>query len=195
MKKEDRRVRYTKQIIKETLLEIMKEKPVSRITVSEICKKADINRGTFYLHYNDPADVLREIEDDFINDNTSYFFPYVKARQNWSDLTEVFTSVLNNREILLILMGPNGSGTFQTRMQEMIRPVILKDWKSQYPEYKEEDLAFVYAYAASGSIQVLMKWMENPENITPEDFARRMDRLGYHCIHAIDEFHPKNSKN
>lgn len=163
--------------------------PVSRVTVSEICKKAELNRGTFYLHYNTPSDVLHEIENDFVNENTSSFLTYVKARQNWSDMTSVFTRILKDREILLILMGPNGSGNFQTRMQEMIRPLILKDWKSQYPEYTEKDLSFVYDYAAAGSIRVLMKWMENPQDISPEDFAKRMDRLGYHCIQTISDFH------
>lgn len=194
MKKEDSRVRYTRQIIRKTLLEFMKEKPVSRITVSEICRKAEINRGTFYLHYNTPSDVLHEIEDDFVNENTSSFLTYVKARQNWSDMTDVFSRILKDREILLILMGPNGSGTFQTRIQETVRPLILRDWKSQYPGYAEEDLAFVYDYAASGAVNVLMKWMEHPENISPENFARRMDRLGYYCIRTVGEFHPEKQK-
>ena len=47
----DRRTRYTRQAIKEILLEELKTKPYSKITVTEICKKAEMNRGTFYLHY------------------------------------------------------------------------------------------------------------------------------------------------
>ncbi len=189
MKKEDSRVRYTRMIIKKSMLEILKDKPVSKITVSEICKKAEINRGTFYLHYAEPSDVLHEIEDDFVNKNQPFFYPYIKARQNWSDLTEVFTDILKNRDILLILMGPNGSGTFQTRMQDMVRPLILKDWQSQYPQYSKEGLAFVYEYASAGAIHVMLKWMGNPDNITPEEFARRMDQLGYSCIQAVCSHH------
>ena len=52
-RKQDRRTRYTRQTIKDTFLEIVKaQKSFTKITVTaEICKNAEINRGTFYLHY------------------------------------------------------------------------------------------------------------------------------------------------
>ena len=53
MKKEDRRVRYTKLAIRESFLALLSEKPIEKISVTEICKRADINRGTFYSHYDD----------------------------------------------------------------------------------------------------------------------------------------------
>ena len=53
-KKEDRRVRYTKQAIRDGFLRLLAEKPIEKISVTEICREADINRGTFYAHYSDP---------------------------------------------------------------------------------------------------------------------------------------------
>ena len=63
--KTDRRVLYTKMFLKESLLELMKEKPVDKITPTELCRKADINRNTFYAHYYSTRDVLEEIETEF----------------------------------------------------------------------------------------------------------------------------------
>ena len=48
-RKQDRRTRYTRQTIKDTFLELLKQKSFTKITVTEICKNAAINRGTFYL--------------------------------------------------------------------------------------------------------------------------------------------------
>lgn len=62
--KEDRRTRYTKNLIKDTLLELMHEKSFDKITVTELCRNAEINRGTFYLHYVDIYAVLDELEED-----------------------------------------------------------------------------------------------------------------------------------
>ena len=62
--------RYTRQIIRETLLERMREKPFSRVTVTEVCKGAEINRGTFYLHYLDLEDVLDDILTEMMDDTT-----------------------------------------------------------------------------------------------------------------------------
>ncbi|HCT92813.1 MAG TPA: TetR/AcrR family transcriptional regulator [Lachnospiraceae bacterium] len=69
--KTDRRTRYTRRAIKDILLDELKTKPYSKITVTEICKKAEINRGTFYLHYYDIDDVLNDILEDFLSDTSS----------------------------------------------------------------------------------------------------------------------------
>lgn len=62
MASSDRRIRYTKQTIKDSLFELMKETPVERITVKELCAAADINRATFYAHYDTLTALLEEIE-------------------------------------------------------------------------------------------------------------------------------------
>lgn len=69
--KTDRRTKYTRQTIKNIFLKELKDKPYGKITVTEICKKAEINRGTFYLHYYDIDDVLNDIFEDFLSDTSS----------------------------------------------------------------------------------------------------------------------------
>lgn len=58
MEKISRRTQYTERVIREACLEMLQEMPPEKITVSELCRRADINRGTFYLHYRDSADLL-----------------------------------------------------------------------------------------------------------------------------------------
>ena len=62
--KTDARVRYTRKVIQDAFLDVLKEKPISRITVKEVCDKAEINRGTFYKHYQDCYDLLDKIEEE-----------------------------------------------------------------------------------------------------------------------------------
>ena len=62
MASSDRRIRYTKQTIRDSLFELMKETPVEKITVKELCAAADINRATFYAHYDTLTTLLEEIE-------------------------------------------------------------------------------------------------------------------------------------
>ena len=64
----DRRTRYTQQTIKDSFLSLLKEKPFSKITVTEVCRMSEINRGTFYLHYYDIDDVLDSLLEDVITD-------------------------------------------------------------------------------------------------------------------------------
>jgi len=62
--KEDRRVRYTKMVLRESLLALMKQKAISKITPTELCRHADVNRNTFYAHYSSPYDLLIQIESE-----------------------------------------------------------------------------------------------------------------------------------
>lgn len=64
----DRRTRYTQQTIKDSFLSLLKEKPFSKITVTEVCRMSEINRGTFYLHYYDIDDVLDSLLEDVFTD-------------------------------------------------------------------------------------------------------------------------------
>lgn len=64
----DRRTRYTRQMIREALMDLLKDQPYSKITVTEICRLADINRGTFYIHYFDVDDVLDDILEQSFSD-------------------------------------------------------------------------------------------------------------------------------
>lgn len=65
MEKEDQRIRLTKRLLKENLIELLAEKNIGRISVTELCSRSDINRSTFYQHYNTPKDVLLGIEREF----------------------------------------------------------------------------------------------------------------------------------
>ena len=67
-KKENQRIALTKRLLKESLIQLMVTKSVQNITVSELCELAEINRSTFYNHYGCPADVLRDIAADVIDD-------------------------------------------------------------------------------------------------------------------------------
>lgn len=73
MKKTDRRTTYTKNVIKNSLLDILEKKNFTDVTVTEVCRNADINRGTFYLHYTNITGVLNEIIDEVFQNTKSLF--------------------------------------------------------------------------------------------------------------------------
>lgn len=66
-KKTDRRTLYTEMVIKDAMLELLAEKPYPSITVTDICRVAEISRGTLYLHYKNSAEILEELFEDALN--------------------------------------------------------------------------------------------------------------------------------
>ena len=63
---DNRRVRMTKKLMKDAYLELLERSPSEKISVTDICKVADVNRSTFYLYYEDPAALRKDIENDVL---------------------------------------------------------------------------------------------------------------------------------
>lgn len=59
--KEDQRTTLTRQLLKNALMDLLKDNRLNKITVKEICKKAELNRATFYRYYGSPFDLIDEI--------------------------------------------------------------------------------------------------------------------------------------
>ncbi len=70
--KEDRRIRKTKSSIKQAFTKLLQEKDLEKITIRDITTRADIDRGTFYLHYEDKYMLLADMEDEYISELTTY---------------------------------------------------------------------------------------------------------------------------
>lgn len=96
---EDRRIRKTKEAIKYALIDLLKHKTLEKITIKDITESADINRGTFYLHYLDKYDLLEQIEDEYIErlsqslDYDLFLTPHIDAE---TFAREFATKILRN---------------------------------------------------------------------------------------------------
>ena len=109
----DRRVKYTKRIIKDTFLELLQEKDITKVTVIELCNKADINRATFYRYYLDIYDLLDKLEEEFINEVKESYKDYDYTIENYpvnilygdmsNNTTEEKTRLLDNWEYWYLL--------------------------------------------------------------------------------------------
>ena len=63
----------TKEDIKEALIQLLSEEKFENISVSKLCKRAGINRGTFYLHYIDKYDMMERLKEEIISQLRSLF--------------------------------------------------------------------------------------------------------------------------
>ena len=72
MAKINQRTRLTKTLLKNSLIELMRDKSINKITIKELCEHAELNRSTFYLHYPDQFALLDDIETEIINQTNNY---------------------------------------------------------------------------------------------------------------------------
>ena len=66
----------SKTLIRSALVSLMQEKPFEKITITDIVRRADINRGTFYAHFKDSREVLEKIRSDALHEMESAFYDF-----------------------------------------------------------------------------------------------------------------------
>lgn len=187
--KVDRRVKYTRMVLKESLIELLKEKQISSITVKEICEKADINRSTFYAHFSDPFDLLAQIETELIEDLITYLNPYnLEVEEESLIMTEKLIEYLANRaELCQILLSEKGNHHFLEKVMTTVQPYIIKKLSGlnlidhEYSEY-------MILYIISGSVHIMKRWLDNGMDKTPKEMAAIINQLLNKGIHAMGSF-------
>lgn len=153
----DRRIKYTKMVLKESLLELMKEKPVSRISIKAICEKADINRATYYSHYKDQYDQLNQIEINFI-EKIELFLESLTINDPVEIVKNIFDYIQENREMCCILLSPNGDIAFEEKVCALLRSTVLASWQAKdVEEFSADD--YIYTYIVTGGVGMVKKWL------------------------------------
>ena len=120
----DRRIRKTKALLRSGLTDLMKQKPVNKITVKELADYVDINRGTFYLHHKDIFDLLSSIESELMQELKDVFDKYNFEKQQIEPLlflTDIFHFLDHNAEIVTVLLSSNGDILFIDQMKEFVK--------------------------------------------------------------------------
>lgn len=118
MAKENRRVKITKMLLNESFLGFLSTKPLSRITVKEICDDADINRSTYYMYYTDPYDQLKKMEAELLVDMTIYVDNIVtKGAHNDKKQYQLIKGILDyiqsKKQIFQVLLEKSGDLNLQ----------------------------------------------------------------------------------
>ena len=125
VKKEDRRVRRTKKLLTQALTELMQQKQVKEITVTELTDLADMNRGTFYLYYKDIFDMLEHIEDSMFQALNEILERHKKenvVQKTEPILRDILGFIEENQDMVRVLLSPHGDMNFLHRKVSAVRP-------------------------------------------------------------------------
>ncbi|WP_042148439.1 TetR-like C-terminal domain-containing protein [Paucisalibacillus sp. EB02] len=182
----DRRKKYTRMVLKDSLLKLLKEKPLSSITVKEICEIADVNRSTFYAHYTDQYALLTQIEDELIDDLKRYLSELnVQEEDEAIHMVErVLTYFATKHEECQTLLNESGDSSFHRKVMDVAQGFIMKSWMEIY-EFDKEKLAYISSFIVSGSVQVIKMWMENGMTQSPKEMATLINNLVNKDMYSI----------
>lgn len=176
----DRRVRKTRRQLRECLITLLKEKKVQDITVRELTDMADLNRGTFYLHYKDVFDLLEKTEAELQEDFNQLVCKHdaVDLKQRPSVIfNEIYSLVYDNADLIEILLGENGDLNFVNRLKQLIREKCLKDWMEVFRSGNAAAFNAFFSFIVSGCIGLVQYWLQTGLKETPEQMAKLTEHI------------------
>src|SRR5690625_621309 len=121
-KRLDRRKRYTRMVLRDNLMLLLKKKQLSSITVKELCEKADINRSTFYDHFKDVFRLMDYIEEEIIVDLTTYLgqYNFAEGTEESLQMTEKLLEYIASKyDTCQTLLNENNDPSFERRITEV----------------------------------------------------------------------------
>ena len=187
----DERVIKTKKLIKTALSELIQEKGFDHVSITDLTQRANINRGTFYLHYQDKYDLLEKFENevlDDINTNAENFIKSIKAidflGEDFSNeikpfINKIFTYIKENYIIMKVILGPKSDMRFQNKIKKALNILLTEKGWDNYFDSQNTFVSKNYfiSYLVSAHIGVIRQWIDSGMNESAENMAEMISKM------------------
>ena len=167
----DRRTRYTKKVIREVYIELLSELPSSKITVTEVCRRADINRGTFYLHYESLPCVMKDLENEVYDEIVAFIHGSLADEENRQNLSDdFFIREFQNRKLQKVLF----DSYYTERLHEKVvsyAESLLADLCVESGQLTETEAELFASFMVYACLRAVRKMSEGPKSELVEKSA------------------------
>lgn len=183
--KTDQRSKYTCMTVKKSLLKLLQEKELKNITVAELCREADINRGTFYNHFYDIFDVYESIETEFCDEIKTRLAAIKAYELNDDFFKEITFFIAQNVELTSIVIKTVEGGALLKTIIAFVRDKYVSEFIEHDPTLPKSRVESVFTYTTNGSIGILVEWITGGMAQTPNQIA---ELIGKFNTTVIDKF-------
>lgn len=175
----NRRVQFTKNALRDAMIELICEKPLTSITVKDVCARADINRSTFYLHYKDVDSLLIAVEDYALEYITSHFSTPDHAFEEIVGFLTYMKNTPRLRNLFFVLAGERGDPRFTRRLQELTYRTFERGWDEHITDSSlTNEKTLVYSYTLPGIVSVFYAWLtDKMPGMSAEQLVSTLQRL------------------
>ncbi|MCX7745841.1 MAG: TetR/AcrR family transcriptional regulator C-terminal domain-containing protein [Clostridia bacterium] len=159
----DRRIKYTKMLLKKSLVELMREQPISKISVKMLCEAADINRSTFYAHYTDQDDLLKQVEQEVIAELKKHLSKDDFSKhtaQTMQSLNQILDYIAKNSDLFKILLSENGDSTFHREIMFLAQQKTISDIHNDL-SIDARTSEYLQCFAVTGALSIVQKWLQD----------------------------------
>jgi len=176
MPKVDRRITKSQEAIKSALIELMSEKSFDNITIQDISERANVNRGTIYLHYSDKFDLLDKIMEEHIN-NMSNFCESAAEMDFIESTVHCMEYFESNYLFFSTMLASEGAPYFRSRFLQF----NIEEFKNDVDITKGKNYGLnkdvIVKFAANAYVGVLESWLKDGMPSPPQSIAKELGIL------------------
>lgn len=175
----DRRVRRTKKLLRQALIRLLLEKDIKDISIIELTDAADINRGTFYLHYKDIYDIYDQIETEMLDEFKLIFEKHFNEKHRKALIPivlEAFEFLAKNADVCIIILR-SGDSNFLSKLIEMGKPKREEEWEELFGAMDQGLYEYYYSFITSGCVGLLRAWFMGGMKESPKKMSELAGRM------------------
>lgn len=178
MSKVDRRIIKSQEAIKKAVIELMSDKNFDDITIQDIADRANVNRGTIYLHYLDKFDLLDKIIEEHINElrilcksAAEMDLDFVESNVGWFEYFE------SNYSFFSTLLTSSKSSSFHNRFKELLTEEMRNDIDTSKAINRELDEEVILQFIVTSFVGIAEWWITNGMPYPPRVIAVQLGKL------------------
>ena len=182
-KKMNRKRAYSQKVIQEAFLELSKTKLISKITVTDICNLADVNRTTFYSNYEDIDALVQSIVSEL---HVKLYA--IMAQYDRMDNEEFYIALLNiiqENATLCLIMPQLSEREFKAMKIDFSFPIKARNRRTHKSKHQEFNIAMEYIMWGTGL--VIVKWLRRGMNPPVEVLAKQLCEINSFLMKINDQ--------
>lgn len=176
----DRCNERTENLIKDTFISLVSEKSIKKITIKEICERANLNRGTFYFHYEDINhlieamynQVFEEIDNALTLKTTNVTEDYLK-----NIFLDLLNNLYKNKKMYETLLFMDFDNKFTDKLIELIEKRCFHNWETLFKIKNEKNIDYYSSYVVNGCSGIVQSWIKNDMKEPPEEIATLLKKI------------------
>jgi len=167
----------TERLIQDSLITLLHTQTIDEITVTAVCKTADINRGTFYAHYEDVKDCMHTMEQDATAELLAVVNEHTHPDSLRAILTGIFEVVKKRHAVTSFILTTDQD--FLMHFIATTKHEILERTSQDTSKYSIREGQYMFEYYLNGIVGVVRYWLKTDLQESPEELANFINDWWY----------------